>query len=149
MEVILLEKIRNFGSLGDVVKVKAGFARNYLLPQGKAVSATDANKARFEAERAVLEKRVQEHLAAAQARANKMDGVIVKIARKISEEGKLFGSVTIKDVVEAMHAAGIEVNKSEIHLAQGPMKEVGDHPVLVTLHPEVNLTITVSVVAEK
>ena len=149
MEVILLEKIRNLGTLGEVVRVKAGFARNYLLPQGKAVSATADNKARFEAERAELEKRMQEQLAAAQARADKIAGLTVRIARKIGEEGKLFGSVTIKDVVDALKADGIELNKSEIHLAQGPLKEVGEHAVQVTLHPEVNLTITVSVVGEK
>ncbi|MEK6551716.1 MAG: 50S ribosomal protein L9 [Pseudomonadota bacterium] len=149
MEIILLEKIRNLGALGEVVNVKAGFARNYLLPQGKAVSATADNKARFEAERAELEKRQQGQLVAAQARAEKLAGMTVQIARKISDEGKLFGSVTLKDVVDAMKASGVELSKSEVHLPEGPLKEIGDHKIQVTLHPEVNLTVTVSVVAEK
>lgn len=149
MEIILLEKIRNLGALGEVVNVKAGFARNYLLPQGKAVSATADNKARFEAERAELEKRQQGQLAAAQARAEKLAGMTVQIARKIGDEGKLFGSVTLKDVVDAMKASGVELSKSEVHLPEGPLKEIGDHKIQVTLHPEVNLTVTVSVVAEK
>lgn len=149
MEIILLEKIRNLGALGEVVNVKAGFARNYLLPQGKAVSATADNKARFEAERAELEKRQQGQLAAAQARAEKIAGMTVQVARKIGDEGKLFGSVTLKDVVDAMKASGVELSKSEVHLPEGPLKEIGDHKIQVTLHPEVNLTVTVSVVAEK
>ncbi|MEK6772044.1 MAG: 50S ribosomal protein L9 [Pseudomonadota bacterium] len=149
MEIILLEKIRNLGALGEVVNVKAGFARNYLLPQGKAVSATADNKARFEAERAELEKRQQGQLAAAQARAEKLAGMTVQIARKIGDEGKLFGSVTLKDVVDAMKASGVELSRSEVHLPEGPLKEIGDHKIQVTLHPEVNLTVTVSVVAEK
>lgn len=149
MEIILLEKIRNLGALGEVVNVKAGFARNYLLPQGKAVSATADNKARFEAERAELEKRQQGQLVAAQARAEKLAGMTVQIARKIGDEGKLFGSVTLKDVVDAMKASGVELSKSEVHLPEGPLKEIGDHKIQVTLHPEVNLTVTVSVVAEK
>jgi len=149
MEVILLEKIRNLGTLGDVVRVKPGFARNFLLPQGKAVFATAENKARFEAERAELEKHVLAELQAAQTRGEKIAGTTVSIARKVSEEGKLFGSVTIKDIVDAMKAGGLEINKSEIHLAQGPLKEIGDHSVQITLHPEVNLDITVTVVGEK
>jgi large subunit ribosomal protein L9 len=149
MEVILLEKVRNLGALGDQVKVKSGFARNFLIPYGKAVLANADNKAKFDARRAELEKVQGAALAAAQARAEKLNGATVQIARKLSEEGKLFGSVGIKDIVEALHAAGFEVAKSELHLSAGPFKDIGDHEVAVSLHPEVNIKIIVSVVGEK
>jgi large subunit ribosomal protein L9 len=149
MEVILLEKVRNLGALGDQVKVKSGFARNFLIPYGKAVLANADNKAKFDARRAELEKVQGEALAAAQARAEKLNGATVQIARKLSEEGKLFGSVGIKDIVEALHAAGFEVAKSELHLSAGAFKDIGDHEVAVSLHPEVNIKIIVSVVGEK
>jgi large subunit ribosomal protein L9 len=149
MEVILLEKVRNLGALGDQVKVKSGFARNFLIPYGKAVLANADNKAKFDARRAELEKVQGAALAAAQARAEKLNGATVQIARKLSEEGKLFGSVGIKDIVEALHAAGFEVTKSEIHLSAGAFKDIGDHEVAVSLHPEVNIKIIVSVVGEK
>jgi len=149
MDVILLEKVRNLGSLGEQVKVKAGFARNYLIPYGKAVYATAENRAKFEARRAELEKSAAEALAAAQARAEKMTGVTVQVVRKMSEDGKLFGSVGIKDICDALREAGYEIEKSEVHLDRGPIKDVGDHEVAITLHPEVNLKIIVSVVGEK
>ena len=149
MEVILLEKVRNLGAIGDQVKVKSGFARNFLIPYGKAVSANAENRAKFEARRAELEKAATEALTLAQARAEKMSGATVQVVRKISEEGKLFGSVGIKDICDAMHEAGYELAKSEVHLDRGPIKEVGDHEVSVSLHPEVNFKIIVSVVGEK
>lgn len=149
MEVILLEKVRNLGGLGDQVKVKSGFARNFLIPSGKAVVANADNKAKFDARRAELEKAQADAIGSARARAEKLAGATVQIARKISEEGKLFGSVGVKDVVEALHAAGFEVEKSEIHMPAGPIKEVGDHEVGVTLHSEVDAKIIVSVVGEK
>ncbi len=148
MEVILLDKVRNLGDLGDQVKVKAGFARNYLLPYGKAVVANAENKAKFQARRAELEKVQREAMEKAQARAEQMDGVTVQIVRKVSEEGKLFGSVGTRDISDAMREAGFELAKSEIHLSQGPLKETGDHEIAVSLHPEVNIKIIVSVVGE-
>lgn len=149
MDVILLEKVRNLGSLGEQVKVKSGFARNFLIPYGKAVAATEANRAKFEARRAELEKAAADAMLAAKARGEKMAGTTVQIVRKISEEGKLFGSVGIKDICDAMREAGYELVKSEVHLDRGPLKDVGDHEVSVSLHPEVNLKIIVSVVGEK
>jgi large subunit ribosomal protein L9 len=149
MEVILLEKVRNLGAIGDQVKVKSGFARNFLIPYGKAVSASAENRAKFEARRAEIEKAATAALAQAQGRAVKMSGVTVQVVRKIGEEGKLFGSVGIKDICDAMHEAGYEIAKSEVHLDRGPIKDVGDHEVAVSLHPEVNLKIIVSVVGEK
>ena len=149
MEVILLEKVRNLGNLGEQVKVKAGFARNYLIPYGKAVTANEANRARFEAQRAELEKTQADALGKAQARAEKMTGYTVQVVRKVSEEGKLFGSVGIRDICDAMQQAGFELAKSEIHLDRGPMKEIGDHEISVSLHPEVNFKLIVSVIGEK
>lgn len=149
MEVILLEKVRNLGAIGDQVKVKSGFARNFLIPYGKAVSASAENRAKFEARRAEIEKAATAALAQAQGRAVKMSGVTVQVVRKIGEEGKLFGSVGIKGICDAMHEAGYELAKSEVHLDRGPIKDVGDHEVAVSLHPEVNLKIIVSVVGEK
>jgi large subunit ribosomal protein L9 len=149
MEVILLEKVRNLGNLGDQVKVKSGFARNYLIPYGKAVTANEANRAKFEAQRAELEKAQADALGKAQARAEKMTGYTVQIVRKVSEEGKLFGSVGIRDICDAMEQAGFELERSEIHLDRGPLKEIGDHEISVSLHPEVNFKLIVSVVGEK
>jgi large subunit ribosomal protein L9 len=149
MEVILLEKVRNLGNLGDQVKVKSGFARNYLIPYGKAVTANEANRSRFEAQRAELEKAQADALGKAQARAEKMTGYTVQIVRKVSEEGKLFGSVGIRDICDAMEQAGFELERSEVHLDRGPMKEIGDHEISVSLHPEVNFKLIVSVIGEK
>lgn len=149
MEVILLEKVRNLGKLGEQVKVKSGFARNYLIPYGKAVTANEENRAKFEAQRAELEKAQVDALDKAQSRAARMTGVTLQILRKISEEGKLFGSVSTRDICEAMQQAGFELVKSEVHLDHGQLKEVGDHEVSVSLHPEVNFKIIVSVVGEK
>jgi large subunit ribosomal protein L9 len=149
MEVILLEKVRNLGNLGEQVKVKSGFARNYLIPYGKAVTANEANRARFEAQRAELEKAQADALGKAQARAEKMTGFTVQIVRKVSEEGKLFGSVGIRDICDAMKQAGFELERSEVHLDRGPLKEIGDHEISVSLHPEVNFKLIVSVIGEK
>ena len=149
MEVILLQKVRNLGNLGEQVKVKSGFARNYLIPYGKAVSANEENRAKFEAQRAQLEMAQADALGKAKARGEKMSGYTLQIVRKISEEGKLFGSVGIRDIVEAMKLAGFELERSEIHMDHGSLKEVGDHEISVSLHPEVNFKIIVSVVGEK
>jgi large subunit ribosomal protein L9 len=149
MEVILLEKVRNLGNLGEQVKVKSGFARNYLIPYGKAVTANEANRAKFEAQRAELEKAQADALGKAQARAEKMTGYTVQIVRKVSEEGKLFGSVGIRDICDAVEQAGFELERSEVHLDRGPLKEIGDHEISVSLHPEVNFKLIVSVIGEK
>ena len=149
MEVILLEKVRNLGNLGEQVKVKSGFARNYLIPYGKAVTANEENRAKFETRRAELEKAQTDALGKAQTRAEKMTGYTVQIVRKVSEEGKLFGSVGIRDICDAMEQAGFELARSEIHLDRGPLKEIGDHEISVSLHPEVNFKLIVSVIGEK
>ncbi len=148
MQIILLEKVRNLGDLGDEVTVKPGFGRNFLIPTGKAVRATPENKARFEAERAERERRQQEQLEAARARGTTLQGASVQILRKAGEEGRIFGSVGTADIAEAMEALGHTLAKSEIEMPDGPIKALGDHELHVTLHPEVTVTITVSVVAE-
>ncbi|MEJ2106244.1 MAG: 50S ribosomal protein L9 [Acidiferrobacteraceae bacterium] len=148
MNVILLDKIRNLGSLGDEVSVKAGYARNYLLPYGKAVVANEANRAKFEAERTELEKTQAEHLESARSRGEAMAGVTVQIVAKAGEEGKLFGSVGAREIVEALAASGFEAQRSEVLLPDGPLKEIGDHDVQLSLHPEVTVDIKVSIVAE-
>jgi large subunit ribosomal protein L9 len=148
MQVILLEKVVNLGNLGDIVKVKDGYGRNYLIPQGKAKRATEANKAEFEARRAELEKQQAEQLAAAQARGEKLAGLTVQITQKAGVDGRLFGSVTNYDIAEALTQQGFEVAKSEIRMPEGPLKSVGDHPVKVALHHDVVVDITVSVLGE-
>ena len=149
MEVILLEKVRNLGDLGEQVKVKSGFARNYLIPYGKAVTANEENRAKFEAQRAVLEMAQADALGKAKDRAEKLTGFKVQIGRKVGEEGKLFGSVGIRDICDAVEQAGFELERSEVHLATGPLKEIGDHEISVSLHPEVNFKLIVSVIGEK
>ncbi len=149
MQVILLEEVQNLGNLGQEVRVKPGYARNYLLPYGKAVIANEQNRAALEARRTDLEKMHTEVLAKAQERARLMEGATVQISRKVGEEGQLFGSVTTLDIVEAMAQAGVELEKSEIHLSTGPIKEIGDHEIAVSLHPEVHVKITVLVVEEQ
>lgn len=148
MEVILLEKVRNLGNLGDQVKVRSGYGRNYLIPHGKAVIANAENKAKFEAKRAELEKLHADALGKAQARAQSMAGVTVQIVAKAGEEGKLFGSIGTGDIAEAMTSMGFPLQRAEIHLPQGPLKVIGDHSVEVSLHTEVNIHIIVSIVAE-
>jgi len=148
MQIILLEKMVNLGQLGEVVKVKDGFARNYLIPQGKAKRATQANLAEFEKRRAELEKAQAEALTAAQERAAKLDGLMVQIAQKAGVDGKLFGSVTNSDISEALKAQGFDVPKAAIRMPAGPIKQVGDQPLKVALHTDVVVTITVSVLGE-
>jgi large subunit ribosomal protein L9 len=149
MQVILLEKIANLGSLGDVVKVKDGFARNYLIPHGKAKRATPENIAEIEQRRADLEKAQAEALAKAREKAAKLDGLMIQITQKAGEEGKLFGSVTNVDICDALKTQGFDVPKAEIRMPQGPLKQVGDHPLKIALHADVVVTVTVSVLGEQ
>ena len=150
MQVILMEKVVNLGGLGDVVKVKDGFARNFLIPQGKAKRATEANLKEFEARRAELEKKANEQLTGAQERAAKLEGVKVDIAQKAGVDGRLFGSVTNADIAEAVgKATGVQVKKAEIRMPQGPLKHIGEFPIVVQLHSDVLANIVVHVVAEQ
>ncbi|MFA7351337.1 MAG: 50S ribosomal protein L9 [Methylotenera sp.] len=148
MQIILLEKVGNLGALGDVVKVKDGFGRNFLIPQGKAKRATEANKAEFAARRVELEKQQAAILAAAQARGEKLAGFVVAIAQKAGVDGRLFGSVTNGDIADALVALGHDVPKALVRLPNGPLKTIGDHVVSVALHHDVVVDITVSVSAE-
>lgn len=148
MQVILLEKLVNLGKLGDVVKVKEGFARNFLIPQGKAKRATPANIAEFELRRADLEKTENEVLAAAQEQAAKIQGLMVQITQKAGVDGKLFGSVTNVDITEALQAQGFPIQKAAIRMPHGPLKQVGDYNITVVLHTDVTAAITVSVLGE-
>lgn len=148
MQVILLEKVANLGVLGDIVKVKDGFGRNYLIPQGKAKRATEANKAEFAARRAELEKQQAEILAAAQARGEKLAGFVLQVTQKAGVDGRLFGSVTNGDIADGLKAAGHEVSKAEVRMPTGPLKTVGDFPISVALHHDVVVGITVTVVGE-
>jgi len=148
MEVILLEKLANLGALGDVVKVKSGFARNYLIPHGKARRATPESIAEFEARRGELEKAQAQALAGAQERAGKLEGLLLQITRKAGVDGKLFGSVSNFDIAEALEAAGHDVPKAAIRMPQGPLKTIGDHDITVVLHTDVVVDIKVSVLGE-
>jgi len=148
MEVILLEKVGKLGGLGDKVTVKSGFGRNFLIPYGKAVPANAANVAEFEARRADLEKAAAEKLAEAEARAADLNEKSVTITSKAGDEGKLFGSIGVRDVADAVTAAGIEVSKSEVRLPEGPLRTVGDFEIDIQLHSDVTATINLSVVAE-
>ena len=149
MQVILLEKIVNVGNLGDVVKVKHGYARNYLIPQGKAKRATEENIKLLEAKRTELEKIAADKLAAAQEQAARLEGLLVQISQKAGVDGRLFGSVTNVDIVDALKAQGFAVEKADIRMPTGPLKQVGDHPLVVALHSDVSANITVSVLAEQ
>ena len=148
MEVILLEKVGKLGGLGDKVTVKSGFGRNFLVPYGKAVPANAANIAEFEARRAELEKAAAEKLAGAQARAEELNDKAVTITSKAGDEGKLFGSVTNANIAEALEAQGFSIEKSKIRMPQGQLKQVGDHPIIIALHSDVNAHITVSILGE-
>ena len=149
MQVILLDKIAHLGNVGDQVNVKSGFARNFLIPQGKAVMATKANIEHFEARRVELEAKAAAALAEAQTRAAQLTALgSVTIASKAGDEGRLFGSITTRDVAEAVTAAGVEVAKSEVRLSTGPIRTLGDHDVKFQLHGEVFATLNVIVVAE-
>ena len=148
MQVILLEKLQNVGDLGEVVKVKPGFARNYLIPQGKAKRATPENLKLLEERRAELEKAAEERLALAQERAAKLEGATVQVTQKAGVDGRLFGSVTNVDIVEALQAKGHAVEKAMIRMPSGPLKQVGDYQLTVALHADVSVQITVSVLGD-
>ena len=149
MEVILLENIGNLGALGDKVDVKAGYGRNFLIPQGKAVPATEQNVAKFEARRAELEAAAAATLAAAQARGDALTALgAVEIGATAGEEGKLFGSVGTRDIAEALTAAGCEVDKSEVRLPEGAIRELGDFEIMIQLHAEVATSVAIRIVAE-
>lgn len=148
MEVILLEKVGKLGALGDRVTVKGGYARNFLLPQGRAVLANEANVAEFEARRAELEKFAQEQLDAANTRAEALNGKTVAITAKAGDEGKLFGSIGTRDIAEAAEANGWTLDKSEVRLPEGPLRNTGEHEVQCQVHAEVFATITVVITGE-
>ncbi|MBI5461729.1 MAG: 50S ribosomal protein L9 [Gammaproteobacteria bacterium] len=148
MQVILLEKVENLGNLGDQVKVRSGYGRNFLIPKGKATAATPANIARFEERRAELEKAAAESLAAATARKATLDGLAVTIAAKAGDEGKLFGSVGTGDIAHAVTALGQAVERHEVRLPEGPFRAVGEFEVELHLHTDVNATIKLIIVAE-
>ncbi|MCL5979886.1 50S ribosomal protein L9 [Acidithiobacillus sulfuriphilus] len=145
MKVILLERINKLGRLGDVVEVRPGYGRNFLVPQGKAVVATNASLEAFQARKAALEEAELERLQAAQARAAALADLVVKIAIQAGEDGRLFGSVGLHDISAALRALGQEVAHSEIRLAEGPLKRIGEYPVRLHLHPEVELEVMVHV----
>jgi large subunit ribosomal protein L9 len=149
MQVILMEKVANLGNLGDVVKVKDGFARNFLIPQGKARRATQENLKAFEAKRAELEKAQSEQLRKAQEHGAKLEGFMLQITQKAGPDGRLFGSVTNYDIVEGLEKQGHKVERAQIRMPQGPLKQVGDYPIQVALHTDVTATITVSVLGEQ
>ncbi len=148
MQIILLEKIANVGNLGEVVKVKAGFARNFLIPKGMAKRATPENLKLLESRRDELEKSAAEKLEAARALGEKLEGTKVRISQKAGVDGRLFGSVGNVDVVEALAREGIAIQKAQIRLPSGPLKHVGDHPVTISLHTDVITHISVTVVGE-
>ena len=148
MQVILLEKVVNVGNLGDVVKVKDGYARNFLIPQKMARRAPQAAVAEFEVKRAELEKAAAEKLAAAQGQGDKLNGMTVTIAQKAGVDGRLFGSVTNFDIAEALTKQGFAVEKAQVRMPTGPLKTTGEHPVSVALHTDVVVEITIAVVGE-
>ena len=148
MQIILMEKVANLGALGDVVKVKDGYARNFLIPQGKAKRATESNLKVFEVKRAELEKAQADQLAQAQERGAKLDGLMVQIAQKAGVDGRLFGSVTNYDIVEALGKQGFEVERAQVRMPAGPIKQVGDAAIGIALHTDVVVNITVSVLGE-
>lgn len=149
MNVILLDNVENLGSIGDLVKVKPGYGRNYLLPQGKAALATPENIKEIEARRAELEKAAAEELAAAKKRADSINGLEIVVAANVGSEGKLFGSVGPVDIAAAFEKIQVEVERAEIRMPEGPIHEVGDFAIGVHLHPEVDAEVTVRVVPEE
>ncbi len=148
MELILLEKIKNLGNLGEIVKVRAGYGRNFLLPQGKAVPANEANKADFQARRVEFELKQADDLARAESRAVRLKDMSVIISKRAGAEGKLFGSVGAADIAQAVTAAGVEMTKQEVSLPEGPMRMTGEYLVSLQLHSDVVATVKVTVVAE-
>ncbi len=147
MEVILLEKVANLGTLGDKVKVKSGYGRNLLLPYGKAAPATEANLKAFEERRAELEKAAADKLATAQSRAEALEGASFTVTSKAGDEGKLFGSIGVRDIADVITAAGTEVEKSEVRLPEGPLRVTGEYEIELHLHSDVDVTVTLAVVA--
>jgi len=149
MEVILLERVENLGNLGDKVMVKPGYGRNYLLPKGKAVAATEKNLAEFEKRRASLEKVEADALREAQGRADALKAVRVTIARKAGEEGRLFGSVGTADIAEAVTEAGAELHKHEVRLPEGPLRRTGEYDIVLHLHTDIDASVKVDLVPEE
>ncbi|MHB1187714.1 50S ribosomal protein L9 [Thiobacillus sp.] len=149
MQIILMDKVVNLGNLGDVVKVKDGYARNFLIPTGRARRATQANMEVFAAQKAELERVAAEKLADAQRRAEKLEGSSVKISQKAGVDGRLFGSITNADIADALKALGHEVVKAEVRLPEGPLKAIGEYPVTLGLHTDVTANITVVVAGEQ
>ena len=149
MQVILLQKVANLGNIGDRVKVRSGYGRNFLLPQGKATLATPENIARFEARREELERLAREHLTSAGDRAAALKDFKLTITAKAGTEGKLFGSIGTSDIAEACSRAGFQIERSEVRLPAGPLRSVGDHLVSLHLHADVDVPLTVSIVAEE
>ncbi|HEY2817685.1 MAG TPA: 50S ribosomal protein L9 [Casimicrobiaceae bacterium] len=148
MQIILLEKIANVGDLGDVVKVREGFARNYLIPQGKAKRATPENLKAIEEKRAELENAAAAKLIAAQALAERLEGMAIQVTQKAGVDGRLFGSVTNVDIVDTLKTQGVEIERSMIRMPSGPLKQVGDYPLIVALHTDVVAHINVAVRAD-
>jgi large subunit ribosomal protein L9 len=149
MQVILIDKVVNLGNLGDVVKVKDGYARNFLIPTGRARRATQANMEAFAAQKAELERVAAEKLADAQRRAEKLEGTSVKISQKAGVDGRLFGSITNADIADALKAQGHDVAKAEVRMPEGPFKAIGEYPVVLGLHTDVTANITVVVAGEQ
>jgi len=149
MQVILIDKVVNLGNLGDVVKVKDGYARNFLIPTGRARRATQANMEAFATQKAELERVAAEKLADAQRRAEKLEGTSVTISQKAGVDGRLFGSITNADIADALKVQGHEVAKSEIRLPEGPFKTLGEYPVVLALHADITANITVVVTAQQ
>ena len=149
MEIILLQKVANLGNIGDRVKVRSGFGRNFLLPQGKATLATPENVARFEARRAELERLAREHLSSAAERAEAMKDFKLTIHAKAGTEGKLFGSIGTSDIAEASTRAGFKVERSEVRLPEGPLRMIGEHSISLHLHADVDVPVQVTIVAEE
>lgn len=149
MQVILMEKVTNVGQLGDVVKVRNGFARNFLIPQGKAKRATAANMAEFETRRVEIEAAERARLAEAQARGEKLAGLTVQVVQKAGVDGKLFGSVTNADIAAALATQGFDVEKAQVRMPAGHLKQVGDHHISIALHADVMVDITVAVLGEQ
>jgi large subunit ribosomal protein L9 len=149
MDVILLDKVANLGNLGDRVAVRSGYARNFLLPKGKATLATAANVAKFEARRAELEKVARENLSGAEGRKAKLEGFKLTIAAKAGSEGKLFGSIGTNDIAEAASAAGQQLARSEVRMPNGPLRSIGEHVVVVHLHTDVNVELPITIVADE
>ncbi|MBT5683643.1 MAG: 50S ribosomal protein L9 [Gammaproteobacteria bacterium] len=148
MEVILLESVQKLGELGDKVTVKSGYGRNFLIPQKKAVPATAENLQQFEERRAELEAAAGDKLSIAKNRAEKVDELSITITTKAGEEGKLFGSITVRDIAEASEAVGVKLEKSEVRLPEGPIRELGEFEINIHLHPEVDAVLKLAVVAE-